>query len=196
MSSDKAEAKTESSFAGSATEQESRRLFFALWPDESLRQQINLHSKPALAHGGGRQVKPANLHITLAFLGNVDSDQQSCVESVANKLQGSPFTLTIDTAGYWHKPRILWIGPGTMPDTLVTLATALRDGALNCGLQMDMRPYNAHMTLMRKATKKHVEKKILPFTWQVNSFALVRSTSTPEGLVYEVEKEWPLAGFD
>jgi 2'-5' RNA ligase len=185
MSSDKVEA-----------EAESRRLFFALWPDESLRQQISLHSKPVLSDGGGRQVKSANLHITLAFLGNVDPGQQSCVESVADKLQGSPFILSIDTAGYWHKPRILWIGPGTMPDILVTLATALRDGALNCGLQMDMRSYNAHMTLMRKVTKKHVEKKILPFTWQVNSFALVRSTSTPEGLVYDVEKEWPLAGVD
>ncbi len=196
MSSDKVEVEAERGFAGSAMEQESRRLFFALWPNGSLRQQINLHSKPVLAHGGGRQVKPANLHITLAFLGNVDSDQQSCVESVADKLQGSPFVLTIDSAGYWHKPRILWIGPGCMPGTLVTLALALRDGALECGLQMDMRPYNAHMTLMRKATKKHVQKKIHPFTWHVNSFALVRSTSTPEGLVYDVEKEWPLAGVD
>ena len=196
MSSDKAEAKTESSFAGRTTKQESRRLFFALWPDEPLRQQINLHSEPVLAHGGGRQVRSANLHITLAFLGNVDAGQQSCVEGVADKIQGSPFTLSIDTAGYWHKPRILWIGPGSVPDALVTLATALRDGALNCGLQMDMRPYNAHMTLMRKATKKNVKQKILPFTWHVNSFVLVRSTSTPEGLVYDEEKEWPLAGID
>ena len=196
MSSGKAEAKTETSFAGRTPERESSRLFFALWPDDSLRQQINLHSKPVLSDGGGRHVKSANLHITLAFLGNVDAGQHACVESVANKLQGSPFTLTIDTAGYWHKPRILWIGPGSMPDTLVTLATALRDGAVNCGLQMDKRPYNAHMTLMRKATKKHVEKSILPFTWEVNSFVLVRSTSSPEGLVYDVEKKWPLTGID
>jgi 2'-5' RNA ligase len=81
-----------------------------------------------------------------------------------------------------------------MPKALVTLATQLRDGAIECGVQMDMRPYNAHVTLMRKILKAPDGLAINPFTWAARRFVLIESITRPEGVRYEVIKEWPLVG--
>jgi 2'-5' RNA ligase len=180
------------------TGQKVQRLFFALWPGETERkhlqqcQQLKSFTDSLQGHPGSRAVFPGNFHITLAFLGNVNADQRACVEQTANGLQCSPFKLTIDTADYWHKPRILWVGPSEVPDALVTLATELRDGAIECGVQMDMRPYNAHVTLMRKIARLPEGLAIHPFTWVAKHFVLIESTTRPEGVRYEVINQWPL----
>jgi len=183
-----------------SAEQKVQRLFFALWPDEAERQQLKqcqqlkCFSDSLQDHPGSRAVFPGNFHITLAFLGNVNSSQRACAEQIANSIQCSSFKLTIDTADYWHKPRILWVGPSEMPEALVTLATELRDGAIACGVQMDMRPYNAHVTLMRKIARLPEGLAIRPFPWVARHFVLIESTTRPEGVRYEVIKEWPLVG--
>jgi len=180
-------------------EQKIQRLFFALWPDEAVRQQLKqcqqlkCFTDSLQDHPGSRAVFPGNFHITLAFLGNVNANQRACVEQVANGIQCSSFKLTINNADYWHKPRILWVGPNEMPDALVTLATELRDGASECGVQMDMRPYNAHVTLMRKIARLPEGLVIRPFSWVANHFVLIESTTRPEGVRYKVVKEWGLS---
>ena len=181
-----------------SAEQKVQRLFFALWPDEAERQQLKqcqqlkCFSDSLQDHPGSRAVFPGNFHITLAFLGNVNANQRACAEQVANDIQCSPFEFIINNADYWRKPRILWVGPNEMPEGLVALATELRDGAIECGVQMDMRPYNAHVTLMRKIARLPEGLAIRPFPWIARSFVLIESTSRPEGVRYEVIREWPL----
>ncbi|MEE8380096.1 MAG: RNA 2',3'-cyclic phosphodiesterase [Gammaproteobacteria bacterium] len=181
-------------------EQNFQRLFFALWPHDDVReelkqcQQSHPFKKSLLVNDGSRPVFPGNLHMTLAFLGNVDADQKACVEQVANGLRCSPFKLTINYADHWQKPRILVVGSDDMPKALVTLATQLRDGAIDCGVQMDMRPYNAHVTLMRKIARLPEGLAIRPFSWAAKSFVLIESTTRPEGVRYEVIREWELEG--
>ena len=47
---------------------ETRRLFFALWPDEATRERMAALLK-ALRGARGRAVKAEKLHVTLAFIG-------------------------------------------------------------------------------------------------------------------------------
>ena len=171
-----------------------QRLFFALWPEDQLRQQIKRHCKTLFRHGGGRPVRIENIHFTLAFLGNVDAQQQECVELWADQIRLSSFEFSIDTAGHWPKPRVLWIGPSETPEVMEALATRLRDGAIQCGIQMDMRPYRAHMTMMRKVRQFNGDVSIPPLVWQTSSFVLVKSVTYSEGVKYEVIREWPLSG--
>ncbi|MCK4586274.1 MAG: RNA 2',3'-cyclic phosphodiesterase [Gammaproteobacteria bacterium] len=191
-------AKIENGVESQSADQKIQRLFFALWPDEIVReqlkqrQQLKSFSQSLQDHPGSRAVFPGNFHITLAFLGNVNANQRSCAEQIANSIQCSSFELTIDTADYWHKPRILWVGPKQMPDTLIALATELRDGAIECGVRMDMRPYNAHVTLLRKIGQLPEGLAISPFTWAAKHFVLIESTTRLEGVRYEVIREWPL----
>ena len=81
-----------------------------------------------------------------------------------------------------------------MPEAMVTLATELRDGAIGCCIQMDMRPYLAHMTLVRKVARAGENMSISPVDWYATSFVLVESVTCQEGVKYEVIKEWPLSG--
>lgn len=168
------------------------RLFFALWPDDALRQQIKIHGKSILQHTAGRAMPGDNLHITLAFLGNVDAEQRPCIETMAAAIRGSQFELCLDRLGHWPRPQVLWAAPTQTPVALSTLAAVLHRGAADCGLRMDSRPYRPHLTLKRKLTQAPSVRVFGPVLWRAESFVLVRSTSLPQGVNYEVLGEWRL----
>ena len=175
-----------------ASEQKVQRLFLALWPDDELRKHIKRSGKSLLRHGGGRPVALENIHITLVFLGNVDEHQQACVEQVADGVQCPIFSLKLDKAGHWPRPRVLWLGCKETPEPLKQLVSDLYQGINHCGIQLDSRPYQAHLTLMRKVSKPPADLTIEPIDWSLDRFVLVKSTTHPEGVKYSVIKEWPL----
>ena len=170
------------------------RLFFALWPDDALRQQLRQRCRPLLDQPGGRPVASENLHLTLAFLGRVDAEQRACVEGMADAIHCPRFSLQLDRVGLWPRPRVLWLAPTCMPAALTGLAADLHRGAEACGLKLDARPYRAHVTLKRKLRQAPAEAaSIRPITWSAQAFVLVRSISAPQGVIYEPVKRWALA---
>lgn len=48
------------------------RLFFALWPPDDLRQRLDEQAHQFPVEGRARRVPARNLHVTLAFIGEVD----------------------------------------------------------------------------------------------------------------------------
>ncbi len=169
------------------------RLFFALWPDDALRQQlVQCRDTLAADSDGGRLVPAENLHLTLAFLGCTDARQRAGVEAMADVIKCSAFELQLNRFGYWPRPQVLWIAPLEMPEALITLATALHIGAEGCGSKLDARPYRAHITLMRKLTQAAQDVDCPPLIWPVDRFVLVRSRALPQGVKYEVLREWGL----
>jgi 2'-5' RNA ligase len=168
------------------------RLFFALWPDDALRQTLKRQCKELIRHSGGRPVALENLHITLAFLGSVDGAQRRCVEQAAAAIALPRFTLTLDQVGHWSRPRVLWLGARETPDTAKQLASQLARGCRDCGLSLDRRPFVAHLTLKRKVREAPPPMELKPIEWSVDQFALVKSHTLPEGVQYEVVGQWPL----
>lgn len=171
-----------------------RRLFFALWPEPAVQEEIRRHCKGLLRHAGGRPVAAENLHITLAFLGTTDADQQACVERAADAIALPPFTLTLDQTGHWPRPRVLWLGASEQPPALLALAEGLRRGAIGCGLRQETRPYHAHLTLARKVSRAPADMACRPLVWPVDRFALVASETRAEGAQYTPLRFWPLRG--
>ena len=171
---------------------EVERLFFALWPNDEVRQLIRRHCKDLLRHSGGRPVALENLHITLAFLGSVDAVQRQCVEKVAEAVTLPPFTLQLDQVGFWSRPRVLWLGAHETAETPIELAKQLAKGCRDCGLSLDRRPFKAHLTLKRKVHQAPPTMEVKPVMWPVEGFALVRSHTLPEGVQYQVVREWQL----
>ena len=108
----------------SSTAEPVRRLFFALWPDDETRNTIDTLAR-GLIRQQARRVAADNLHITLAFPGNVTARVQACLEAAAGRLTGEPFELAIDRLGYWPGPRIIWAAPSETPAALWFLAAAL-----------------------------------------------------------------------
>ena len=122
----------------------------------------------------------------------MDAAQRACVEQVAEGIQCPSFTLTLDQAGHWSRPRVLWIGCHEIPQALSRLVVELNKGIRNCGLDLDSRPYQAHLTLMRKVNRPPADLSIQPLEWPVSRFVLVKSTTLSEGVKYDVVGEWPL----
>ena len=126
-----------------------KRLFFALWPDPEAHshcQQLAL----ALANTG-QVVKPANLHVTLLFLGAVDMQTEKAVLEGAAAIRGQAIALPLDQLRYWNKPALICLCARQAPEPLLQLVTNLQQLAQRLGLRLDDRPYQAHVTLVRKA---------------------------------------------
>lgn len=167
------------------------RLFFALWPGATVRRQLEA-AVAGLPDWRGRRVAPQNLHITLAFLGTVDAGGRTCSEAVAASVKAPRFELTLDTLGYWRRQGVVWIGAQRTPAPLLQLVDALRDGLRTCPVVRDPRPYQVHLTVMRKVRRPPPSVALSPIVWRVENFALVSSRTLAEGSEYTVLREWSL----
>ena len=87
------------------------RLFFALWPAAGEQQALAQASAGAVAGSGGRPIPAGNLHVTLAFLGNVAAARLPQLHALALQLAGQPrpasLRLQFRTLEHWPRPQIL-----------------------------------------------------------------------------------------
>lgn len=165
-----------------------RRLFFALWPDAITRQKLALVNE-SIDLAGVRKLKPSNLHVTLAFLGNVEDDVQDHMMQKVARLHASSFTFQLDGIEHWQTPKTICLTASRQPQALHYLVSSLVGIIKQYPIFLHDRPYCAHVTLMRKA-KVNYELTFKPITWKAKQFVLVESISTPDGIVYEILERW------
>jgi len=166
-----------------------QRLFFALWPDDKTRKAISVPVKQAAQYHQGKSIHINNIHLTLAFLGNVNQLQRECIEQCVESISMQPFSLCLEHLGIFPRPKVLWLGIKEQPGALTHLATSIEKCACDCGIKLDNKGFNPHVTLMRKV-KQLNEFDVDPIHWDVNKFCLVESVSQPEGVEYKVVKSW------
>ncbi len=166
-----------------------RRLFFALWPDEQTRAALVEVSRLALRVGTGRAVAADNYHLTLAFLGDQSAHQVKRM-AVPASVAAPDFELVLDHFGHWSRPQVLWLGPQLCPPGLTALVAQIRAGLDLSGISYDGRDFRPHLTLARKVTAIAELAAPAPVHWRVSSFALVESVTTPTGPVYEVVQQY------
>lgn len=166
------------------------RLFFALWPDHGVRKAI-ASVAAQLPASSGRRVPAENLHATLVFLGNITETARHAMECAGEAVCGEPFHLVLDKHGWWRKPQVLWLGASTVPPDLARLVASLNGAAAQAGLETDPRPYSAHVTLVRKASRS-ANLDVQPIHWHVREFSLVESITDSRGAAYRVCRSWRL----
>ena len=167
------------------------RLFFALWPNQEIKTQIDYVARQ-FKNEKIKLVKKANLHITLEFLGEVSKEDQEVLIDKINQLQHESFDIELTRIGWWRKPQILWIGTTHIPKELLTLVKSIKKCVKKQGLRIDKREYKPHVTIARKVKQVVIPNEALHIPWQVNSFVLVVSNTNENGVEYEVLQEWPL----
>ncbi len=173
-----------------------RRVFFALWPSESVRSQLNqaFQNSPYYSHTKGRRYKHHNLHITLHFLGNVTDDQLNCARQQAAAIKAAGFTLRLNHFGRFKRAAVLWLAPASVPEQVTRLYTELGEALAQCDFRIDTRPYQPHITLMRKFHEKVEENEIETIEWQVDRFALIESVPVEGGVEYQPLEFYRLDG--
>lgn len=165
-----------------------RRVFFALWPDETTRRALVRATRTAVRRCGGRPTPPDNLHVTLAFLGPLTAPLLASVRRVP-PLASPAFELVFDQLGHWRGSQALWISPSRAPAPLIELEAALWDRLEAAGFERERRPYRPHVTVARKA--KRVAEALPAVPWRVAELALVESKPGARHPRYEVLEIWP-----
>lgn len=167
-----------------------RRLFFALWPDDAARGAIERACRRVVRLSGGRPTAKRNLHITVAFLGEVDEEALERAAGVP-PIEVGPIELELDVLGFFPAPRILWLGPRHVPPALSTLERTLWAGLEREGFEREPRIYRPHLTLARRARAVEGET-ITPVRVRFDTLTLVESMPIQRNVHYEPLRQWPL----
>jgi 2'-5' RNA ligase len=168
------------------------RLFFALWPDETLRYQLHRASKTLAVERPARRVPQYNLHLTLHFIGNVFFEQMDCLRQQARLVEAEAFELNIDRQGHFSKPRVAWLGCREIPTALRELHEQLGQRLQLCDYQPEARHYNPHVTVARKIGRIADSANFAPIAWKVDAFSLVEVRQVENGVQYRVIETLPL----
>jgi 2'-5' RNA ligase len=179
---------------GESRHERTRRLFFAAWPAASLRDAIVADYLAPVPPDAGRLQQPAQLHLTLEFLGSVPESRLPRLRDLAAALEGASCVVTLDRVAWWRRPAVLCLVASQCPPELMGLVEALRRALRGEGFQTDSRPYQAHLTLARKVGHPVVLSPPRPLSWPVQEFTLVESDTQASGSVYTVLDRWPLRG--
>lgn len=172
---------------------ETRRLFFALSLPDEIQSELISWRATHFPLSAGRPVAQANLHLTLAFLGDISTEKQRALSQLASRIQQPAFNLRLDDAGQWLRSGVIWAGPRQAPRGLLQLADMLRSQAARSGCYQAPLPFHPHITLYRNA----IQAVALPapgFSWsfRVTEFALYCSSFKQGRTQYQALEKWPL----
>jgi len=173
-----------------------RRLFFAIWPDQITRQAVARTARAPVKRVGGRAVPPRNYHITLAFLGNQPIDLFHGIIVAGRRVRAPAIDLWLDTFDCWPRPRVFWFGPAKFPPTLSRLSADLWTQMETLGLPRDKRDLQPHVTLARKVKQLPALAAPTPVRWPVHAFTLIESITGDPGPEYSVVAQFPLGSPD
>lgn len=147
--------------------------------------------------------KPDQLHITLRFLGDVDSSRQEAIVAGLAQIRVAPFILPVEGLGTFppsRPPRVLWAGVGNGHPRLFQLRQRIDDALLSTGLDLDVRTFHPHATLGRcgeaaapaVAHWLHASREFVGPPFRVESFDLYESQLRPAGAVHTLTRAFPL----
>lgn len=179
------------------------RVFIAISLPEGVLKKIEvIQDKLKKTKADVKWVKPANIHLTLKFLGNITPEQISSLREVleedAHKFQ--PFSIFIDEMGSFpsiNNPRVIWIGISRGKEILNKMNRVIEDDLAKAGFPREERVFHPHLTLGRCRSAKHrsqlakqieIESASLGVL-AVDKISIYRSLLTSQGPVYSLLDE-------
>lgn len=162
------------------------RHFFALWPDPAAATKLAVLARELAEASGGKPVPREKIHLTLAFLGEVEGDALERALEVAGTIRVAAFEVRLDRTGSFRGARVGWAGCESPAPGLVDLAGQLAQALKAAGFALEARPFAPHVTLARKIRTSIGRSPIEPVNWRAGAFALVRS----EAGRYETIGSW------
>jgi 2'-5' RNA ligase len=164
------------------------RLFFALGCPPELAEAIDTWRSHLHLHG--RPVATANLHLTLAFLGQQPRARVAELQGLAGALHATAFDLHLDRLGR-HRSGLLYLAPSHTPEALLELVEQLNSNLSSASIQLESRPFLAHLSLLRHCPMQAIDASP-SFDWPVTRFSLFASEQNTRGTHYRQLHTWPL----
>ncbi len=143
-------------------------------------------------------VKPENIHLTLKFLGDIETNRISQIfdPMVKTASKFACFNTKLSNLGVfpnWNRPRVFWIGLDDKEEIFKKLKEQLELELFNVGFPRDKKPFSPHLTLARLRSpdnknqlKKEIEKFDIPsdYSIKISDIKLYKSLLTPKGAEY------------
>ncbi len=145
-------------------------------------------------------VDPVGIHLTIAFLGELDADQlaqtMQATEVAARQIKPFSYRLTrVGTFGPSRQPRVIWMGIAEPSGTLLRLHSILNEDLAHRGFTLDSRPFSPHLTLARiKAPLTSDEQLRLQHILAGNQQGIVSTIVYPVYAVNVMKSELSRAG--
>jgi 2'-5' RNA ligase len=177
------------------------RAFVAIDLSPAVREavvQVQERVRRAAARADVRWVDPAQLHLTLKFLGAVADDRVVAVSSALEAaIAGAPpMELAAGGVGGFPslaRPRVVWAGITTGVPGLAALAGAIERALEPLGFPPEPRPFQGHLTIGRVRSSRGAAELVAALraagtpdlgTWTVADVVLYESRLRPAGAVY------------
>jgi len=172
-----------------------KRLFVAIDPPESTRKflaDLDPHIR------GVRWTDVEQMHLTLAFFGEVPDGVDLAMREKLSAIQFGAFFLPITAVGTFPPkgpPKIIWIGVGRGHPHLFQVHKRVQEAALAAGLEPELRPWHPHITIARcrdvapQSIRKFLQSNVDLDAGmiRVEAFHLYSSKLTPAGPIHTCE---------
>ncbi len=165
------------------------RLFIAINFDAGTLQNILAVQQRLRKYGTGNFSRPENLHLTLAFLGEVAPARLAAVREAMNNTAVQPMTLVFDHVGHFKRDEgdIWWLGLEENAP-LLSLQRELSAHLTKAGFRLETHRFSPHVTLARTVRLVVPPNSRLlpeePFDAPVSAISLMRSERVGGRLTY------------
>ena len=182
------------------------RLFVALEIPASVREDLAelIREMKAIAPKA-KWVRPANLHITLKFIGHIALEKLDAINaSLETVRSGAAVTIEFRGLGFFpneKRARVLWAGVEASAN-LTVLAGDVDRALTTVGFAAETREFKPHLTLARfdstgipPPLSKVVERNDTRSfgTLRAGTFHLIQSKLKPTGAEYTTLRSFPFA---
>jgi 2'-5' RNA ligase len=174
------------------------RLFIGLEIPDDVRQSLSL-----LRGGlpGARWIDPENYHITLRFIGDIETGLAHEIVSMLGRVNRRPFEVRLDALSSFggRKPRAIVASVAASP-SLLELQAELERLMQRVGLEPEGRKYTPHVTLarLRESSSRQVADYLATrglfrsSAFRVERFVLYSSRASVGGGPYVIEDAFAL----
>jgi 2'-5' RNA ligase len=174
------------------------RLFIALPVSEEVKEKAGEIIRALRTHDTDTKwVAPANLHLTIKFLGNTGNTALPHISRALTQIATTyePFYIKIYGTGTFpdkRNPRIIWIGAGAS-DIILRLRNDIEHSMESLGCQRETKRFHPHLTIGRVRSRTGM-KSLLAGIEKYRSFhfgdiyidfiELMKSDLKPQGAEY------------
>jgi len=144
-------------------------------------------------------VKPENIHLTLKFLGYVETSKIEAISKIIETTAGefARFEFQLNEIGAFPRissPRVIWVNAQAAEGIIAKIVSMLEVRLEKLGFAKEEREFTPHLTIGRvrssagrlQLTEKLKDSKILPaIIQQADKITLFQSTLMPSGPVYK-----------
>lgn len=139
------------------------RSFIAVEVDDAAVQATvqRLQSTISAAKADVKLVAPENLHVTLKFLGEIPTSVAARICEALQRVRFAPFHAELKGVGCFprlDRIRVLWIGVERGVTELTDLYNQTQAQVRRCGIAVDRRRFQPHITIGRVRSRKNIER--------------------------------------